>query len=205
MTQMSEPRTLPATAARANRATARGSFALARPLHGSTAIRALALAIAMMFAGCVIPPSLSVDTTDAGLNSPPSITSVRADGVELPEFSQVTFEQGFGTLNLIVYDTDLDDTLYPKVFVDYKFDDPKPARAPCTAASGRTVQRTSTCDLGALCQVGDIGNQTPLNMQVLVFDRQIIEGQAPIFQAMPPGGLSTSRTFFLKCVARQSP
>ena len=158
-----------------------------------------------MLAGCVIPPSLSVDKTDAGLNSPPSIISVRADGVELPEFSQVTFEQGFGSINLVVYDTDLDDTLYPKIFVNYEFDDPKPARSPCTPASGRTVQRSSTCDAGTLCQISDVGNQTPLTMQVLVFDRAIIDGQDPKFQAMPPGGLSTSRTFFLKCLARQSP
>jgi hypothetical protein len=203
MTQMSEPRTAKGTAAHANRATARGLSCLARPLHDARLIRAFALSA--MLAGCVIPPSLSVDKTDAGLNSPPSITSARADGVELPEFSQVTFEQGIGTLNLVVYDTDLDDTLYPKIFVDYEFNNPKPARSTCTPASGRTVQRSSTCDLAGLCQLEDVGNREPLTMQVLVFDRQIIEGQAPIFQAMPPGGLSTSRTFFLKCLARQSP
>lgn len=203
MTQMSEPRIVRSAAAQANRATRRACVRLARPLHGALLIRALAFA--MMFAGCVIPPSLSVDTTDAGLNSPPAIISVRADGVELPEFSVVTFEQGVGTVNLSVYDTDLDDTLYPKIFINYESEDPKPARSTCTPASGRTVQRSSTCDAGGLCQVLDIGNQTPLNMQVLVFDRQIIEGADPRFQAMPPGGLSTSRTFFLKCLARQSP
>ena len=47
-----------------------------------------------MFSGCVIPPSLSVDTTDAGANSAPAIISVRADSVELPEFSVVNFERG---------------------------------------------------------------------------------------------------------------
>jgi hypothetical protein len=203
MTQMSEPRTAVEPAAHANRATAWGQSRLARALHAARLIRASALFA--MLAGCVIPPSLSVDKTDAGLNSPPSVISVRADGVELPEFSQVTFEQGFGSINLVVYDTDLDDTLYPKIFVNYEFDDPKPARSECTSASGRSVTRSSTCDAGTLCQISDVGNQTPLTMQVLVFDRAIIDGQDPKFQALPPGGLSTSRTFFLKCLARQSP
>ena len=155
----------------------------------------------MLFSGCVIPPSLSVDTTDAGLNSPPSIVSVRADGVELPEYSTVNFEKGSGTLNLSVYDTDLDDTLYPKIFVDYTFDGPKPARSSCSPAASRSVTRSSTCDLAGLCQDADIGQ--PRTMQVLVFDRQVLDVGTPTFQAMPPGGLSTSRTFTLICQAAQ--
>ena len=195
MTQMSEPRIGPAAAAHSNCARRRVCAPLARSLHARRAIRVLALA--MMFSGCVIPPSLSVDTADAGLNSPPSIVSVRADGVELPEYSTVNFEKGIGTLNLTVYDTDLDDTLYPKVFVDYTFDGPTPPRSNCNAASGNTVMRSSTCDLGGLCQDTDIGQQR--TMQVLVFDRQVLDVGTPIFQAMPPGGLSTSRTFTLIC------
>jgi hypothetical protein len=200
MTQMSDRRIVPTATARANHATRRPRSPLARALHGGSAIRVLGLA--MMFAGCVIPPSLSVDTTDAGLNSPPSIISVRADGVELPEWSTVNFEQGSGTLNLIVYDTDLDDTLYPKVFVDYLLDDPTPPRSNCTQAGGHTVMRSSTCDLGALCQATDVASGQVLTMQVIVFDRQIIEGQVPFFQAMPPGGLQTTRTFNLRCQAK---
>ncbi|HEY5952208.1 MAG TPA: hypothetical protein VIV40_42210 [Kofleriaceae bacterium] len=156
----------------------------------------------MMFTGCVIPPSLSVDTTDAGLNSAPAIISVRADGVELPEWKTVNFEQGSGTLNLVVYDTDLNDTLYPKVFVDYNQPDQTPARSDCTQSSGGSVQRSSTCPLGGLCQTSDIGKER--TMQVIVFDREIISGQAPLYQAMPPGGLSTSRTFTLLCQQKQT-
>jgi hypothetical protein len=200
MTQMSDPRFVSTTARRANCATREVRDRLARPLHIRWAIRILLAA--MLFTGCVIPPSLSVDTTDAGLNAAPSIISVRADGVELPEWSTVQFEQGSGTLNLIVYDTDLDDTLYPKVFVNYVLNDPTPPRSTCTQAAGRTVMRSSTCDLTGLCQVADASSNETLTMQVLVFDRQVIEGQVPIYQAMPAGGLSTSRTFFLKCLPK---
>ncbi len=202
MTQMSDQRFVPAPAVHANCATERTRSRLARALHGGHAIRALVAS--MLFTGCVIPPSLSVDTTDAGLNAAPAIISVRADGVELPQWQPVTFEQGFGTLNLIVYDTDLDDTLYPKVFVNYTATDPKPARSECTQAAGNTVMRSSTCGLGALCQSADVASKETLTMQVVVFDRQIIPDQAPIFMAMPPGGLSTSLTFSLKCLPKST-
>lgn len=198
MTQMSEPCIASIAAAAANRATRRVRLRLARPLHGRVVILVLGLAFAMMFAGCVIPPSLSVDTADAGLNSPPAIVSARADGVELPEYSRVIFEKGTGTLNLTVYDTDLDDTLYVKIFVDYTIDDPKPARSGCQTSS-RTVSRSASCDLAGLCQDADIGQER--TMQVLVFDRQVLDVGSPTFQAMPPGGLSTSRTFTLLCQA----
>jgi hypothetical protein len=149
-----------------------------------------------MSAGCVIPPSLSVDTTDAGANSAPAIVSVRADGVELPEFSTVTFERGEGTLNLSLHDTDLTDTLYGKIFIEYKATDPTPPRSNCQAA-GTTVQRSCTLDLAGLCQAADVGQQRL--MQVLVFDRQVLDTGEPLYQAMAPGGLSTSRTYFLRC------
>lgn len=202
MTQMSDQRFVSTAAAQANCATGWTRSRLARALHGDTAIRALV--VSMLVSGCVIPPSLSVDTTDAGLNAAPAIISVRADGVELPEWSTVTFEQGFGTLNLLVYDTDLDDTLYPKVFVNYLFNDPKPARADCTQAAGDSVTRSSTCGLAGLCQLGDVASKETLTMQVMVFDRQIIPDQAPLYQAMPPGGISTTRTFFLKCLPKST-
>lgn len=195
MTRMSDHPIIDRVDVQANCATRWTGSRLARPLHGVVAI--LALVLAMMLTGCVIPPSLSVDTTDAGLNSPPAITSVRADGVELPEWEKVNFEQGAGTLNLTVYDTDLEDTLYPKIFVDYNNPDQFPPRSTCTPAGGGSVQRSSTCPLAGLCQTADLN--TERLMQIVVFDRSIIEGVFPLYQAMPPGGLSTSRTFTLIC------
>jgi hypothetical protein len=201
MTQMSDHRFVSDAVSQANCATAEARSPLARPLHISSAIRALLFA--MMFVGCVFPPSLSVDTTDAGLNAAPAITSVRSDNVELPEWESVNFEQGVGTLNLQVYDTDLGDILYPKVFVDYNIPDQTPPRANCTAAAGGRVIRSSTCPLAGLCQTADIGKQR--TMQVVVFDRDPnIEGQLPLYQAMPPGGLATSRTYTLICQQKQT-
>jgi hypothetical protein len=177
---------------------------VARALHDVGVVRGLALAL--MFAGCVIPPSLSVDTTDAGANSPPAITSVRADGVELPEFSTVVFEKDTtseSSLDLAVYDTDLADTLTCRAFVDYNNPDPTPPRAE-DATAGRSVLRSCTLQVRGLCQTADL-NQIRL-LQLYVFDRQLLDtGELPLYQAMPATshGLSTNRTYFLRCVEPQ--
>lgn len=200
MTSVSEPTHPTDPAAHANCASEQGGSTLARRVQGAGVARAV-LGLLMTLPGCVIPPSLSVDTTDAGANSAPAVVSVRADGVELPEYSMVTFERGLGTLNLTVHDTDLDDKLYCKVFVDYNNPDQTPPRANSETA-GSTVQRSCTLALAGLCQSDDIGVQRL--MQVLVFDRKPLEtGELPLYQAMPAGGLSTGRTYFLRCVEPQ--
>lgn len=199
MTQMSDQRSDIPGSAHANCAGARARSPLARPLHGGRVARVLVLT--SMIAGCVIPPSLSVDTTDAGANAAPAILSVRADLVEFPQYSQLVFEQGnnAGALNLTLHDSDLDDTLYVKIFVNYNIPDPTPARSSCTAA-GRTVQRTATCTMNGVCQAADIGKTNPVPvMQVYVFDREVLDSGEPLYQKMPPGGLYASQTFFLRC------
>lgn len=198
MTGMSDQRTESTTSKAANRATARLADQVARPLHGAGVIRAAVLA--MMFAGCVFPPSLSVDTTDAALNAAPAITSVRADNTEFPELKTLVFEQGVnaGTLNLTLYDTDSGDTLIVRIFVDYNNPDATPPRSGCEAG-GHTVERTCEAEMNGVCQTADIG-QTRV-MQVIVFDRKIEDIGLPLYQHMAPGGLSSSRTYFLRCQA----
>jgi hypothetical protein len=189
MTQMSDPR-------RADPAATRG-YPLARALHacGPVVLRVLPV----IFVGCIIPPSLGVEQQDAGVNSPPSIISVRSDQNELPEPDPVDFEVGsMSPLNLTLLDTDVSDKLYVRVFVDYTTKDPTAPRSTCTAASVGQATRTATCPLQALCLSKDVG--LPHLMQIVVFDRQPLEtGDSPQFQAMPSGGLSTDRTYQLNC------
>lgn len=189
MTPMSEPHTTnPRTVEQ---------LRVARPVHGWGVLRLWALA---MFTGCVIPPSLSADTTDAGANSAPVIVSVRADLVEFPQYSTLVFERGAnaGTLNLTLHDTDLDDTLFVRIFVDYFANNPKPPRSTCETA-GRTVERTATCRMEGVCQAEDVGADPLPILQVFVFDRKYEQDLPPLYQGMAPGGLSSSMTFFLRC------
>jgi hypothetical protein len=173
-------------------------YPLARTLHacGPVVLRV----VPVIFVGCIIPPSLGVEQQDAGVNSPPAILSVRSDQNALPEPGPVDFEVGsMSPLNLTLLDTDVSDKLYVRVFVDYKKGNETSPRSTCTAASGTQAQRTATCALQGLC-LSDDTLQNPHLMQVMVFDRQPLEaGESPLFQAMPPGGLSTDRTYQLIC------
>jgi hypothetical protein len=156
-----------------------------------------------MVSSCVIPPSLSVDTADAAVNAAPTILSVRADNlVELPDYSSVIFEKGVGQLNMTVQDTDVGDKLECAVFVEYRPDDPTPPRSTIDSA-GNSVTRTCTLPLGGLCQNADIGASEPRLMSVVVFDRDIVPGESPLYQAMSLGGLKATRTYFLTCVEQQ--
>jgi hypothetical protein len=202
MTQMSEQRIETTPTPRANPATAGGRDRVARALHGVYAIRTLLFAV--MFTGCFLPPSYQVDNTDAALNSAPAILSVRANDTELPEFSTVVFEQGqnAGEINLTLWDTDRDDTLYVKIYVDYNIPEPTPARTGCES-SASTVQRTTRCDMAGVCTLADVSANATRVMSIVVFDREVLDFGLPLYQHMPEGGLSTSRTYFLKCVEAQ--
>lgn len=180
----------------------RGSL-LARAVHGT--VRTVWGLVLLPLVGCVIPPSLSIDNQDAGVNSPPAIMSVTSDQQALPEPGPVLFEEGrgAGSLSVQLIDTDTSDTLYVRIFVDYNLPNRLAARVSCTAPPSMNPTRTTTCILSTLCVPDDVGVQR--NMTIVVFDRQPLEnGEEPPFQAMPPGGLSTSRFYFLKCQPKQT-
>lgn len=192
MSDLADRRHHPAAAKRLTLHARRG---LVRRLHGSGV---LVGSLVVVLTACVIPPALSVEQQDAGVNSPPAILAIRSnDSGELPEPGPVLFDRGTGTLVANLIDTDLDDTLFVRVFVDYTVDSPTAPRVSCTARPGDGARRTVTCDAGALCLPGDIDVQR--NMHIFVFDREPLEGGKPPFQAMPEGGLATNRFYFLRC------
>lgn len=155
----------------------------------------------LLAGGCIIPPSLSVDNQDAGTNSPPSILAVRAADKVLGEAdpeNAANFEfNEAGAVSISLLDTDLLDTLYVRIFVDYTAANPEGQRTQCTAAPNDSTRRTVSCDVKSVCLMRDI-NQTR-NMTVVVFDRMPLESGDPPHQAMPEGGLSASKFFFLNC------
>ena len=180
-----------------NHAGLQGGSPLARAVHDSgSPVRTALFAIAL--GGCVIPPSLSVDNQDAGVNSPPAILKVRSDDQEFPEPGPILFEVGRGDLNAELIDTDFQDKLFVRIFVDYTVDRPTAARALCTASPTGNADRTVTCSLNALCLSPDDIGQTRL-MSIKVFDREPLENGDPAFQEMPEGGLSTGKFFQLQC------
>ena len=178
---------------------------MARAVHEAITLVHTGPAITMLtLVGCVIPPSLQVDNQDAGMNSPPAIMSVTSDQQALPEPGPVLFDRGAsaGNLSLSLIDTDLMDTLYVRIFVDYNLPDRLPPRAQCMASPNMKPVRTVTCGLASLCALGDLNVQR--SMSIVVFDRPPLESGEPPFQQMPAGGLSTSRFYFLKCQPPQT-
>lgn len=175
-----------------------GGSRLARGVHDLRPIvSVLAVLLVAQLAGCVIPPSLSVDNQDAGINSPPAVIAVRTEQEELAELDTVPFVRGEqSTLSIELLDTDLQDTLYVRIFVDYTFDNPSPARSACVASPTGIARRTVSCDTTALCP-----DTVMHDLQVKVFDRQLLDSGMPAFQAMPEGGLSTGKVFKLDCKA----
>ena len=192
MTRMSDLHT-------AGDAATRG-YTVARALHvrGPVVLRLVPF---VMLTGCIFPPNLGVEQQDAGVNSPPSILSVRTDQTELPEPGPVDIEVGQSSpLNLTLLDTDINDKLYIRVFVDYSKTNQTSPRSTCPAATSGEATRTATCPMQGICLTTDVSSTTQHILQVMVFDREPLEtGTAPLFQAMPMGGLSTDRTYLLNC------
>jgi hypothetical protein len=199
MTRMSDPHRLGSRGLRANRSTLQARSSLARTLHDRSSI--VRLVFLSLVGGCVIPPSLSSNTTDAGLDSPPSILHAFSDQQELTEPGPVLFQQGApGTINLSLRDTDLGDTLYAFVFVDYNNPDPTPPHATCPPAPpSKSPDRSTVCDITGLCEQADVG--LTKGMTIVVFDREPTDSGTPLYQNIAADGLSTDRFFYLKCQA----
>ncbi len=203
MTEMSEPDGVRSGMFARNPLQQLSGSLLARGLHDTgSLVTALPLALALSLAGCILPPSLSTGKEDAGVNSPPAITAVRTDTDDVFEPGPISLTRGRGTVNFDLLDTDVEDELLVRVFIDYTIDDPTPARTQCTAASAGQPKRTVTCTASAICQMDDDGETH--NLTAVVFDREPLEAGKPEFQAMPVGGQSTSRFFFVNCAGPQT-
>lgn len=206
MTQMSDPGRHATSVGNANQPKSWPAWALARALHDRAPVvaRFALLGLQVSLIACVIPPSLSVDSQDAGVNSPPAILGVRSDQQALAEPGPVVFARNSGTIQFTLRDTDLLDTLEVRLFVDYSPQNTTAPRSICTAPPSGTPDRTTTCDVRALCLPID-DNVENLKMSIVVFDRQVLDTGAPMFQAMAPGGLSTDKFYFLTCQPPISP
>ncbi len=170
-----------------------------RRLRSRALARALHILPALVLAGCILPPSLSVDNQDAGIDSPPAITSVVSNTMALEEPGPVVFVVGpvqGQTMDLTLIDSDVGDALFIRFFVNYTPTAPTPPRATCSASPTGSPIRTSKCDLSTLCESGDAGNSSL--MEIAVFDRAVLDSGTPVYKATD-GGLSTDRTYTLVC------
>lgn len=176
---------------------------MAHAVHGVAQLVVWLGLVVMMIAGCVFPPSLSVDTSDGGAdNSPPAITSISADEQILPDSGTVRFNRDAinPQMTIGLLDTDVNDTLYVHIYIDYTVDSPQPARASKECAPSGERTRICVVDIGALCPTAK-----DYAMTVQVFDRAVsMDNTPPIYKSMTGmGGLTTNRSYTLDCVVEQ--
>ena len=205
MTQMSEPHGRCRPVTQSNQVESQHGSVLARAVHAAGSIVAIATLLALCSGGCVIPPSLRVD--DTAPNSPPAIMSVMGPSDALSEPGPYFVESGqmAGTLSVSLIDTDVDDVLYMRGYLDYNapVGNRVAPRVQCSIPQSDKPVRTGSCNLAGLCLPNDVGSQH--NLTLVVFDRPPADsGDDP--QAMPAdsGGLSTSRFYFVHCQPPQS-
>lgn len=210
MTKMSEPDGIKTPKVTRNCAEQRDGSRMARAVHGlRTRVLPLLHIIplaGLVGAGCILPPSLDPETQEAAVNSPPAITQVSTDADTVFEPGPIALTRGSGNLNFELLDTDVDDKLFVRIFIDYILDDPTPARAQCSKGPGASGEKLPTrrisCSAGTICQAADDGKRR--NLSAVVFDREPMETGDPPFQAMPAGGLSASKFFFVDCGGPQT-
>jgi hypothetical protein len=198
---MSEMLQVSDRAARANRAEWLEGSRLARTVHRSRQlVLSRAAVAAILLGGCVIPPSLSVaDQADAGVNSPPAILAVHGETAEYTEGGTINLPlSGMSSMTVDLVDTDVADALNVRMYVGYTSATPVPPRVICDATPNDTAYRSATCETTSLCP-GPSGTD-PFHVTIAVFDRTVLNSGNPMFMAMPPDGMTTSKFFFLSCM-----
>lgn len=172
---------------------------VARAVHGVL----LVLTGAAMTA-CVVPPPLEVDRTDAGLNSPPIISSARDSALNsLRPPATLTVNTNVAApataIDLVLLDLDVEDELTVKMFVDYDLS-VDPARVTCIAPpsiDGMPI-RTLGCTTSGLCLPEDVGTPEPHLLEIELYDTPP-DPNTPY--RVPSGdGLFSTWTLSLVCV-----
>jgi hypothetical protein len=205
MTRMSDPRRFTAAGTRSNSRQSRTLAALARRVH---ALRLTAGTVAAMtlgsLGGCVIPPSLKPE--EDAVNSPPAILSIATDRAgAVPEPGPIAIEPGdtAGNFRLSLLDTDANDDLFARIYIDYGMPSKHAPRVVCSVSPKGQAKRDAVCDLSTLCGAEDIGVQR--NATIAVFDRTPNDfGSDPLTMG-DTTGLMTYRFLFVMCQLPQTP
>jgi hypothetical protein len=175
---------------------------MARRVQGKGFVAVLALASPSGFAACVVPPPLSVDTADAGLNAPPVITEAHDSALNsLRPPATLTVNRLAATpIDLTLYDVDVDDELTIQLFVDYDHASPLDARVTCMAAPSMndSPSRRITCTTMGLCLPADVGATQPHRLEIEVYDARP-DDIAP-YRTPPGDGLFSTWTLDLSCI-----
>jgi hypothetical protein len=189
VTRMSESGRLPSRAFRPRWAESFGDLLVARAVH---VVAAVLMSAAMT--ACVVPPPLEVDETDAGLNSPPTITTFRDPALAFlrPPATLTVNTTGGELLQVSVFDLDLDDELVVRMFVDSDGATDPPLVTCIAPAPSLEATRPISCPTTNLCQTAGLHL-----LEIEAYD------SPPLINApyrASPGEFFSNWTFDLNCV-----
>ena len=160
----------------------------------------------VVLGACVVPPPLRIDGADAGVNHPPVLRSVRnSAGEELTRPGPHEFVVGAGDVRVTAADTDKNDTLYFRMYVDYGLPTPTPVRAECRAAPGAmpAVERTQTCSLLGVC-TDDLADGRIHVFELDVLDREPVSSPTRLFRDVTAPGEVATFWWQITCVRSPS-
>ncbi len=137
---------------------------------------------------CLIPPDLEPASQDAGSGAPPVILSAQPMEFAFP--GPILLERGVERdMTLEVSDSDIDDTLFVQLYVDYNrlpTNQPTPAVASCQAAPTGTATRFMACPTQSLCNLIPTTDTGDHVLEAMVADRSFILDSDPQAQGQPP-------------------
>jgi hypothetical protein len=179
-------------------------------VSGAMARLLLCCSMGMYGAACLIPPDLEPAGADAGPSSPPIIVAAQPPELALP--GPIVLDRADQrALALEVDDLDLADTLYVRLYVDYKRIPPlfeaTPFLAECQAAPSGAAARIIDCPTNSLCTLIPDPDPGGHVLEAMVSDRAFIsdadpqaEGQEP-FRAVadPTRAAHTISAWIMSC------
>jgi hypothetical protein len=166
------------------------------PLAVRLVARGVHVLCGVVFAGCVIPPPLTVEQ-DGGVNAPPSITAVLdTSGTSRRAPDTITLPQG-STAEITVTLTEIDhsDDVFVQIFRDYDVVNPLPPLVHCGAPADPSAIRVAHCTTAQLCP--DVGG--PRTLEIEAYDRT--PNPNTPYREGAPGEFFSTWTFQLECVA----
>lgn len=161
------------------------AYGVAPAVHRAGAYLFFLVLLALNAAACVIPLSLEVEVSDAGVSSPPILKSA-ASPFEFPGPFTLGRDDTDVNISLTISDNDLDDTAFLRLFLDYDADGNTNLVTDCIAPPTGEIVRIATCSGDTICNFIEVGDNTLHTLEAHVTDRLWLTADDPDAAGQPP-------------------
>jgi hypothetical protein len=158
----------------------------------------------LSLSACVIPLSLEVEVSDAGISAPPIFRSA-ASPFEFPGPFTLARDATDVNISITLSDNDVDDTLFIRLFLDYDPESGAGLVTDCIAPPTGELERLAGCVADTICSRIEIGDTTFHTLEAHVTDRLWLtaddpdaEGQRPL-RAIAIDAAESERSWTVRC------